>query len=1216
MDNKKQVTAEEFAYLREYGWGGAMQGAATGALAGASIGAAAASPTGIGVPFAAAIGAVGGAIVMGTAGHYAEEASDKATADREAKAVYQQKQAAFWGDESKTQSGNWTPKMYEEGGNMNPINTPPIEYEGQSHQGPDNGIPVDQQGNPSASTKKPPIALVEDGEVSYKGFIYSDKLKDENGKTFAKKAKKILSKYKPRLGKNFDRDDVMAQEAMEKEMNALANENEQKRSPKHYKELEEYRCGGGLKKKGQGGLMGKVQDKAYGMETALFPNSEYSSVNYLMGEPEEGAPLPEYGEGTQLADFMASKQYSGMTQGAELGLEAYAMYNKAKEDSNSSISESRIQNDMYNTQLRNSISNMNLEDRNYALRSYQSGGNVNKNYNIRYSNIDDKKEYSKPLKSTAWDWWANTPRGVDEGDTFGQTAMYSPQMVIFDPQEIARRKREEEITWNDPIGPYQPDPNLTWNDPVGPSQPDPTRVEFNLEDEEYIPDMPGDIKAVTEEEKVSTKREEIPYKKKYNVLGFIPGAMNVIRGALGKADVVDADNYTLNPGMIKARQYRGAEAIKDAERAAYNRLRAYNPASPTANAAQRIAVDVAQQEQLSKTREAIFNINEKLRADADNKKLAIMERNAQIRMGVDDINTQNRAAQESLITTGLGQVSQEMAGQRQEQNTMALIRSMYPEYRDVPTDLTSSDSPATGDVFDTSLDDFNKPRTAEETLNRKLRADLVRDKAMRSQDFELEEQENVPDDPYVARNYTNKYMQNVMKPFQQRAEGGPLFDFEGPTPEVASAFENDYSKYNNLPSDTTRRTQRQQEKSYKTEMKSDPRFDAYSNKQIRQISKAKVDPNTIIPAAGYTDAELVTMRNAKSPNINRMQPIESQGVVGNLPIPEITQRPVEANISIPNYEASDEYKVNPLDITPAGGFETEAEYKAWQDARVAAGMTKDFEPLTEEPMPAPKSPYDKGYDLYDPLNTEGISYGDWEKDQPWFKSEDDVTEEAARSLEPITNPEDWAYSADLGQLAEYEGRVISGKWNNELKAGDKHTVYNDQKSGVGGADVSWSKDDKTGRATIGYGHLLTADEIKNGTFKNGLTETEARALLVADSTRLNKALYKRYSWLKDMPPEVRAVMEDLNFNMGQGTDEKGLKSFKKMIPAIKRKDWETASIELVDSEYWRDNHTNSEGVVDKRALANKEVFDNLGIAKRAAAKKAADKKAANKNKKS
>jgi hypothetical protein len=51
-----------------------------------------------------------------------------------------------------------------------------VNYKGQTHNGPDEGIPVDEEGNPSVVSGKEPIALTENGEVTWNGYVFSDKL--------------------------------------------------------------------------------------------------------------------------------------------------------------------------------------------------------------------------------------------------------------------------------------------------------------------------------------------------------------------------------------------------------------------------------------------------------------------------------------------------------------------------------------------------------------------------------------------------------------------------------------------------------------------------------------------------------------------------------------------------------------------------------------------------------------------------------------------------------------------------------------------------------------------------------------------------------------------------------------------------------------------------------------------------------------------------------
>jgi len=80
--------------------------------------------------------------------------------------------------------------------------------------------------------------------------------------------------------------------------------------------------------------------------------------------------------------------------------------------------------------------------------------------------------------------------------------------------------------------------------------------------------------------------------------------------------------------------------------------------------------------------------------------------------------------------------------------------------------------------------------------------------------------------------------------------------------------------------------------------------------------------------------------------------------------------------------------------------------------------------------------------------------------------------------------------------------------------------------------------DTTGNATVGYGHKLTADEIKSGKYANGVTKAQADVLYKKDKTSHNKAFYSKESWAKRLSPSQREALEDLSFNMGSGFFDK------------------------------------------------------------------------------
>lgn len=123
-----------------------------------------------------------------------------------------------------------------------------INYEGQLHEGPNGGVPVDAQGNPNAQN---PVALVEKGEVKYDtgegDYIFSDQLELRKGKTFAKKAKDIQAKYKMRMSEGVIIDHI-AKKGYDKEMQDLVKKQEKLRSVVTPQEQPMMRTGGNLPK--------------------------------------------------------------------------------------------------------------------------------------------------------------------------------------------------------------------------------------------------------------------------------------------------------------------------------------------------------------------------------------------------------------------------------------------------------------------------------------------------------------------------------------------------------------------------------------------------------------------------------------------------------------------------------------------------------------------------------------------------------------------------------------------------------------------------------------------------------------------------------------------------------------------------------------------------------------------------------------------------------
>ena len=114
-------------------------------------------------------------------------------------------------------------------------------------------------------------------------------------------------------------------------------------------------------------------------------------------------------------------------------------------------------------------------------------------------------------------------------------------------------------------------------------------------------------------------------------------------------------------------------------------------------------------------------------------------------------------------------------------------------------------------------------------------------------------------------------------------------------------------------------------------------------------------------------------------------------------------------------------------------------------------------------------------------------------------------------------------------IARHEGRVLN-------QAG-RHIVYKDS----------------LGYDTIGYGRLLS----------RGLSEDEARHLLANDVADHRNELLVHLPWAQALDEVRRAVLVDMAFNLGVP----GLLGFRRMLAAVRARDWETAAREMLDSRW-------------------------------------------------
>ena len=95
--------------------------------------------------------------------------------------------------------------------------------------------------------------------------------------------------------------------------------------------------------------------------------------------------------------------------------------------------------------------------------------------------------------------------------------------------------------------------------------------------------------------------------------------------------------------------------------------------------------------------------------------------------------------------------------------------------------------------------------------------------------------------------------------------------------------------------------------------------------------------------------------------------------------------------------------------------------------------------------------------------------------------------------------------------------------------------------------------DSRGVWTIGYGHT------------GPITLEAAEVLLNQDIARAVSDFYRMPDWIDKLDITRKRVLVNMIFNLGL----QGLKTFKKMLSALERKDYQTAAIELLDSKYAR-----------------------------------------------
>jgi len=95
------------------------------------------------------------------------------------------------------------------------------------------------------------------------------------------------------------------------------------------------------------------------------------------------------------------------------------------------------------------------------------------------------------------------------------------------------------------------------------------------------------------------------------------------------------------------------------------------------------------------------------------------------------------------------------------------------------------------------------------------------------------------------------------------------------------------------------------------------------------------------------------------------------------------------------------------------------------------------------------------------------------------------------------------------------------------------------------------------KPTIGYGFLIDTLELQ---------EDICELILMRKLEKLIKSIKFNFKWFDDMPDKVQDVIINMCYQLGVS----GVSKFKKTIQLMKNKQWDRASVEMLDSKWGRE----------------------------------------------
>ena len=112
----------------------------------------------------------------------------------------------------------------------------------------------------------------------------------------------------------------------------------------------------------------------------------------------------------------------------------------------------------------------------------------------------------------------------------------------------------------------------------------------------------------------------------------------------------------------------------------------------------------------------------------------------------------------------------------------------------------------------------------------------------------------------------------------------------------------------------------------------------------------------------------------------------------------------------------------------------------------------------------------------------------------------------------------------------------------------------------------WPYKCTAGKLTIGIGHNLDA---------KGISNAVADLIYEEDIMEVINDLYKIFENFNDLPEQIQLVLADMRFQLGNN----GFREFKKLIKAVKRKDWKEMKINMANSLWYKQTNNRAKELI-------------------------------------